>query len=313
MKQVTVLGATGGVGYALTKELLSRGIEVVAFARTKSKLTALFGEEKKVKLISGNVLNETDLIEAIRGSDAVYHAVNFPYQQWEKKQMVFLNRLIALAENINISLILCDNIYAYGDKDSYVAETSKKEPSTKKGNIRLEMEQRLLESTIPTLIVHLPDLYGPNAVNTLLHETLRNAVIGKKANYIGCPTVEREFLYTLDAAKAIVELSLRSRVYNQVWNVSGVLIRGKDLFQLIRRETRTTKEFRVVKKRMIQFLGIFSPQMRELVEMMYLTERPVYLNGEKLAKELDSWLPTSFKIGLRETIDGLRNESIHTL
>ncbi|WDF02449.1 SDR family NAD(P)-dependent oxidoreductase [Shouchella hunanensis] len=313
MKQVTVLGATGGVGYALTKELLSRGMEVVAFARTKSKLTAMFGGNKKVQLISGDVLKETDLLAAVRGSDAVYHAVNFPYQQWEEKQMVCLNRLIAHAENTNMSLILADNIYAYGDKDSYVAETSKKEPSTKKGTIRLQMEQQLLESTTPALIVHLPDLYGPYAVNTLLHETLRNAVVGKKANYIGCPTIKREFLYTLDAAKAIVDLSFQNRVYNQVWNVSGVTIRGEDLLQLIRKETRTTKGFRVVKKRMIRLLGILSPQMRELVEMMYLTERPVYLNSEKLANELDYWQPTSFEVGLRETIKELRNESIQSL
>ncbi len=175
------------------------------------------------------------------------------------------------------------------------------------------MEQQLLESTTPALIVHLPDLYGPYAVNTLLHETLRNAVVGKKANYIGCPTIKREFLYTLDAAKAIVDLSFQNRVYNQVWNVSGVTIRGEDLLQLIRKETRTTKGFRVVKKRMIRLLGILSPQMRELVEMMYLTERPVYLNSEKLVNELDYWQPTSFEVGLRETIKELRNESIQSL
>ena len=35
MKKALVLGASGGMGYSIVKELSSRGIKVMAFARTK--------------------------------------------------------------------------------------------------------------------------------------------------------------------------------------------------------------------------------------------------------------------------------------
>ena len=45
MKKALVLGASGGMGYSLVKELSSRGIKVVAFARTKEKLERLFRDD----------------------------------------------------------------------------------------------------------------------------------------------------------------------------------------------------------------------------------------------------------------------------
>ena len=38
------------------------------------------------------------------------------------------------------------------------------------------------------------------------------------------------------------------------------------------------------KRGMIQFIGLFDKQMKEFVEMLYLTEKPVVLSGEKYEK-----------------------------
>lgn len=46
------------------------------------------------------------------------------------------------------------------------------------------MEQELLKSKVPVIIAHLPDLFGPHATNTLLHETLKGAIKGKKKQII---------------------------------------------------------------------------------------------------------------------------------
>ncbi|ANC22392.1 NADH-ubiquinone oxidoreductase subunit 6 [Bacillus cereus] len=35
---------------------------------------------------------------------------------------------------------------------------------------------------------------------------------------------------------------------------------------------------------MIQFIGLFDKQMKKFVEMLYLTEKPVVLSGEKYEK-----------------------------
>ena len=53
MKKALVLGASGGMGYSIVKELSSRGISVTAFARTKRKLEKLFGEDPNVTILAG--------------------------------------------------------------------------------------------------------------------------------------------------------------------------------------------------------------------------------------------------------------------
>lgn len=308
MKKALVLGASGGMGYALVCELISRGIDVIAFSRGKEKLERLYKSPSNVTIFSGNALNKDDLMEAADGVDVMFHAVSFPYQEWDNKHLKCISMMLEVANIKEAKLALVDNIYAYGRQSKQmVTEDAKKEPHTKKGKIRLAMENRLKDSSVPTLIVHMPDLYGPNAENTILHETLKNAVQNKKANFVGDTKVAREFLYTKDGAKAMVELALRQDAYNQNWNIpSAHPITGDELIGILHEVTGYEKKIRTVSKSMIRFLGIFSPFMKEMVEMMYLTENPVLLSGEKYQNEIGSLPRTSYSQGIQETISWMK-------
>ncbi|MBU9710218.1 NAD-dependent epimerase/dehydratase family protein [Evansella tamaricis] len=304
MKKALVAGATGGMGYALVQELTARGVEVVAFSRGKTKLEELYNGKSLVTIFPGDALNQHELLAAAEGTDVIFHSVSFPYPEWQEKHLACIENMIVAAETHQAKVVLVDNIYGYGKQSGQpITENAPKEPHTKKGKIRLEMENRLKGSGFPVLVVHLPDLYGPNAHSTILYETLKNVVENKKANFVGNPNVAREFLYTIDAAKAIVELATREDTYNRNWNIpSPGPITGEELIAIIREVTGYQKPIRIVSKRMIQFIGLFSPFMRELVEMMYLTETPVLLSGEKYKTEIGPLPRTPYKQGLQETI-----------
>lgn len=304
MKKALVVGASGGMGYALVCELVLKEIEVIAFARGKEKLASLFQHKENVTIFAGDALNKQNLLEAAQGVDIIFHAASFPYQEWEHKHLKCLNIMIEVAKMQQAKIALVDSIYAYGRQTTQlVKEEAVKEPHTKKGKIRLAMENRLKDSGVPSLIVHMPDLYGPNAENTILYETLKSILQNKKANFVGNTQVAREFLYTFDGAKAMVELALRLDAYNQNWNVPGVhSITGQELMIIIREITGYKKDVRTVSKGMIRLIGTFSPFMKEMVEMMYLTEDPVLLSGEKYRKRVGTLPYTSYKDGLQETI-----------
>ncbi|KOS67971.1 NADH-ubiquinone oxidoreductase [Lysinibacillus contaminans] len=310
MKKALVVGASGGMGYALVCELVSKDIEVIAFARGKEKLASLFQHKENVTIFAGDALNKQDLLEAAQGVDIIFHAASFPYQEWEHKHLKCLNIMIEVAKMQQAKIALVDNIYAYGRQTTHlVKEEAVKEPHTKKGKIRLAMENRLKDSGVPSLIVHMPDLYGPNAENTILYETLKSVVNNKKANFVGDMEKAREFLYTFDGAKAMVELALRPDAYNQNWNVPGVpSITGQELMLIIREITGYKKDVRTVSKGMIRLIGTFSPFMKEMVEMMYLTEVPVLLSGEKCKNEIGALSYTSYKEGLQETIVWMKKD-----
>ena len=58
---------------------------------------------------------------------------------------------------------------------------------------------------------------------------------------------------------------------------------------------------------MIQFLGLFSKDMREVVEMFYLNEEPVVLDGEKYERMIGPVPRTSYREGLRQTIEYMQS------
>ena len=102
-----------------------------------------------------------------------------------------------------------------------MTEETEKNPHTKKGKIRLDLENMAKQSGVPLLIAHFPDFYGPHAPNTVLDYTLQGMIHNKKARYIGDPSISREFIYTPDGAKAIVELAVRNRFEGGDWNIPG--------------------------------------------------------------------------------------------
>ncbi|WP_404330998.1 SDR family NAD(P)-dependent oxidoreductase [Mesobacillus maritimus] len=310
MKKALVLGASGGMGYAIVKELSARGIGVVAFARTKEKLEKLFNKDSNVTIFCGDIFSIADLQDAATGVDVIFHSANIPYPEWEEKLPVLVNNILTVAINEQSKLAIVDNIYAYGRcKGKKVKEDAEKSPHTKKGKIRLRLEKMIKESGVSALIAHFPDFYGPNAENSVLHYTLANVVQGKKSGFVGKQNVAREYIFTPDGAKAIVNLALDESAYGQNWNIPGnSVVTGEELIQTIRELTGYQKGLSTVSINMIRVLGLFNANMREVVEMFYLFEEPVVLDGQKYEAMIGPLPRTPYKEGLRQTIDYMKQD-----
>ncbi len=293
------------MGYSIVNELISRGAEVIAFARTEQKLKKLYDERQEITIQTGDVFNLQDLIAASENVDVIYQAANIPYPEWEEKLVPFIGNVIKAAEIQKTKLVLIENIYAYGRSTGIkVTENTPKQPTTKKGKIRLQVEHLVKQSNVPTIIAHFPDFYGPNAENTVLHYTLKDAVQHKKAMFVGNQTIAREFIYTPDGAKAVVNLSMHDNAYGQNYNIPAYdVITGKELVQIIHELSGYDKPVRTVSKNLIRFLGIFNANMREVVEMFYLNEEPVVLDGTKYITEIGPLPRTSYQEGLKRTIE----------
>ena len=69
-----ILGGTGRVGSKIVSYALRDGHQVTVLARTPEKLG--LNHDEKLKVIQGNVLNENDIMAAMRGIDVVISALN---------------------------------------------------------------------------------------------------------------------------------------------------------------------------------------------------------------------------------------------
>ncbi|UUZ91395.1 NAD-dependent epimerase/dehydratase family protein [Paenibacillus sp. P25] len=301
MKKAVVLGATGGVGHPLTAELTKRGIETVAFGRSMGKLERLareLGNPSVLKLAAGDAFKPVDILRAAEGADVIFHSANIPYHEMESRLLPLGESVMTAAERLGAKVVVVDGIYPYGRRTMDKAtEEHPKRPHTRKGKVRLAYEELILGPRwhrARPLIVRLPDYYGPSAQASYLNVTMEAIAAGKPTAFVGNMTVPREYVYLPDAARMIVEIAARPESYGQNWHIPGPgVISGRDIVRIAQRASGKRKAVVPLGRISLSLIGLFNPVMREVVEMLYLTEEPFVLSGEKYEREIGpiSWTP----------------------
>lgn len=91
MKNILIIGATGTLGKAVTKTLLTEtDANLTLFSRSASRLN--ISDLKRQKVISGSVLNESDLLDALKGQDAVFVALSGDLESFAKNIVKALDK-----------------------------------------------------------------------------------------------------------------------------------------------------------------------------------------------------------------------------
>lgn len=313
MKKAIVLGATGGVGQPLTKELVNRGIETVAFGRSSAKLSRLaeeLGSPASLRLETGDAFKPDDIVRAADGADVIFHSANIPYYEMESRLLPLGESVMQAAERLQTKLVVVDGIYPYGRRTTDKAtEDHPKRPHTRKGKVRLAYEELIFGERwhkAKPLIVRLPDYYGPSAQASYLSFTMEAIAAGKPAFFIGNMTVPREYVYLPDAARMIVEIALRDEAYGQNWHIPGPgVITGRDIVRIAQQASGKRRPVIPLGRAGLSLIGRFDPVIREVVEMLYLTEEPFVLSGEKYEREIGPIRWTPHQQAVAETIHGL--------
>ncbi|WP_141430375.1 SDR family NAD(P)-dependent oxidoreductase [Bacillus sp. 03113] len=314
MKKAIVLGATGGTGSAIVRELINRGIPTIAFGRSSEKLLKLkesYGNPEYLTLQTGDVFQVEDVYKAASEADVIFQCAAVPYNKMEEQQLPLGEAVLKAANRLGAKVVFVDGIYPYGHaKTQYVNEDHPKNPHTKKGKIKLEFEKLIFHSRwnqSKHLIVRLPDYYGPTAnKSSYLGMTMEAIAEGKTAMFIGNMTIPREYVYLPDAADMIVELASLDEAYGQNWNIPGSgVISGRELVQLAQKARGISKPVIPLRKASLTFIGMFDPIIREIVEMLYLTEEPVVLDGSKYERLVGPIPATPYEKGIEDTIQAL--------
>jgi len=321
LKKAMVIGATGGTGASITEELVKRGIETIAFGRSQKKLEqfrARLGYPDNLSLAVGDAFRPEDIVTASNDADTLFHCANVPYHEMVSKLIPLGESVMEAANRLSLKAVVIDGIYPYGRRQmDKVTEEHPKQPHTKKGEIRLAYEKMLFDdrwSQAKVMIVRLPDYYGPTANEaSYLGSTLEAIAAGKLAFFIGNMRVPREFVYLPDAAFMIAELADRDVAFGQNWHIPGVgLISGKDIVRIAQQAIGNVKPVIPLGKIGLSLIGLTSPVMKEVVEMLYLTEEPLVLSGDKYERLIGPVRATAFEEGIKVTIRELqkRNTSL---
>jgi nucleoside-diphosphate-sugar epimerase len=310
--KVAIFGAAGAIGRALGRELRFRDISFRAVGRTRAKLEEAFGDMRQAEIHAADLADPQAATEAARGVAAILYAVGVPYTSFQlhpKLMQVTVDAAIAAGVP---RLVVVSSVYSYGVPETrIVSETHPRNPPAFKGRMRKEQEdiafRAQLEGKLESMVIRLPDFYGPWADTSLANMIMRVALAGKPADWLGSPDKPHEFVYVPDTAPVIVELASRPDCYGQAWNLAGVAeIRGGEFMTLVYRQLGKEAKWRTIGRTKLKIAGWFNPLMKELVEMHYLFETPVILDDSKLLRTLGTVEKTPYEAGIQKTLAWMR-------
>jgi nucleoside-diphosphate-sugar epimerase len=163
-----VIGITGSVGREIAEALLRRDWQVRALHRDPSTARISGSLPNAVQWIKGDAMKSSDVVEAAHGTQLIVHAANPPnYRNWRGLVLPMLDNTIAAARLSNARILLPANIYNFGCNAAPVLkENSPQIPTTRKGQVRVEMELKLQKASlygVRSLVVRAGDFIGPGA------------------------------------------------------------------------------------------------------------------------------------------------------
>jgi len=311
-----IIGATGGIGSETALALLARGWRIRALNRNPAKAARDMVHLSKVEWVKGDAMNAADVLAASKGVSLVVHAANPPgYKNWKGTALPMLESSIAAARAAGARLVFPGTVYNYGPETfPLIAETAPQKPRTRKGAIRVAMEERLkraAEEGTPVLIVRAGDFFGPHATqnNWFGQGIVKPSKPLRSVAYPGSHKVGHAWAFLPDLAETIARLVDREAElaafdtfhFGGHWFDEGV-----EIARATARVAGIPKaRIKTVPWFAIHLLAPFSETFREMLEMRYLWKKPLQLDNRKLVAFLGQEPHTPLDCALRVTLTGL--------
>ena len=306
----TILGSGGSIGTDLAKALQQYTDKIKLVSRNHVKIN-----DTDI-LQSADLTDSKSLEKAVEGSSICYVTIGFEYslKVWQQQWLSFIKNAVDSCIKYNSKLVFFDNVYAIGkDNIKHITENSAISPSSKKGEIRAEVDRFIIEQiekgNPEIIIARSPDFFGPEKKKNSLMMNLiyDNLIKGKTAQWFGNADVIHSMGFTPDLAKGTALLGNSPDAYNQIWNlpVDKNALTGREWVKLFADELKTSDKVKVIPEIVIKLLGIFVPVLREMPEMIYQFENQFYFDSSKFISRFN-FEPTKNKEAVRITIENLR-------
>jgi nucleoside-diphosphate-sugar epimerase len=312
---VLVLGATGGIGGEVARQLKDSGWNVRALQRRGAQPIE---NRNGITWLRGDALNAQDVMMAANGCSVIVHAVNPPgYRRWSELVLPMLDNSIAVATALRATLVLPGTIYNFGpDAFPVLSEESSQHPVTRKGAIRVEMERRLLAASnngARVLIVRAGDFFGPKAGNNWFSQGLIKP--GKSVRTVSNPGrkgVGHQWSYLPDVARTMVELLARRDSLKPFaafhmaghWDADGSQM-CDSIRRVVAGRTGQAPRRSAFPWWLLSLAAPFVTTFREMREMRYLWRTPISMDNSRLIAVLGKEPHTPLDEAVEATLIGL--------
>ena len=304
----TILGSSGVIGTELAKSLTQYTDKIRLVSRNPKRVNPTD------QLVIADLTNHQQVLTAVEGSEVVYLTVGLEYKigVWQTQWPIIMQNVIEACKTYKAKLVFFDNVYAYGLVKGWMKEDTIVNPLSKKGEVRAQIAQMIMSEVekghLDAIIARAADFYGPNTPLSFATVTVfQNLKKGKKAQWFLDADKKHSMTYTPDAGKATAILGNTISAYNQIWHLptDKNVLTGKEFIEIAAKAFGVEPKYMVLKKWMIQMVGMFVPVVKESIEMLYQNEYDYLFDSTKFEKAFN-FTPTSYQDGIAETVRSMK-------
>lgn len=269
-----VFGASGGVGNAVVRELVSKGESVRGVSRSGTAIVP-----SGVEMTAADASNLDDVRRVMQDAAVVYQCL-FPAVQ---------DAIIEVASETGSTLVVANNNYMYDPTMGPMSEESPHSYGTREGGkFYAEMAEQAIAAhqsgRIRATVGQASDIYGPNVRHGIGSDQVFGPVMaGRPANFLGDLDVLHTYTYADDCGRGLVTLGEREEALGEVWHIpSADPITSRELLNMIFDEMGVEPKVRVANGALLSGLALFNSDMRRLKrEKVYQFTTPWIVDHSK--------------------------------
>lgn len=302
----TILGAGGGAGTEITRELSRYTKDIRVVSRNPKKVN------ETDQLMKADLTDPIQLDKAVEGSKIVYVTIAFPYniKVWRELWPKFTLNLIDSCSKHKSKIVFVDNVYMYDPKYlSNMTEETPINPVSEKGKVRSEVARMLMDAVeknrVEAIIARAADFYGPNVNGSMLYQSVYlNLVKDKSPQWLGKLDVIHSFIYNKDIGKAVALLGNTPDAYNQIWHLptTDQKLTNHQWIELMMNAMNKQKKIQTMPEWMINLVGVFMPILKELQDVGYQFKNDYFFDSSKFNNKFN-FEPASPEQGIKETVN----------
>ena len=315
MKQ-TILGAGGPIGIELAKALTAYTTDIRLVSRNPKKVN------QTDTLFPADLTKKEEVLKAVEGSHITYVAIGFAYntRTWKENWVPFIQNVVDACIKHNSKLVFFDNVYAIGGNNvNNITENSPISPTSKKGEIRAEVDRIILKNmesnNLQAIIARSPDFFGGTARQTsvIMNLVYDNLIKDKKAQWFCNAKLVHTMGYVPELAKGTAMLGNTPEAYNQIWNLptDANRITGEEWINLFAKELGKDNKFTVLPNWMVKGFGLIVPVMKELAEMNYQYDREYFFDSSKFNNYF-KFTPIPHSVAVKQAIEQMSDSNEKT-
>lgn len=305
-----VVFGTGAIGRSIMEELVKRGESVRMVNRSGKMEEAPAG----VEVVASDLYDPARVREVTREARVVYQAAQPNYYEWPQKFPSLQKSIIDGLTGSSAKLVLVENLYMYGETDgTALSEDLPHNAHTRKGRVRAEISRAAFqahkEGRLRITSARGGNFFGPWGTDSTMGARVFFPLLhGKSAQLIGRTDLPHSHTYVKDFGSALVLLGEREQADGQAWHVPNDQPRMSqgELVRLFAEEAGVEPKISSMGKLMMAIGGLFIPEAKETLEMMYEFEQPFIVDSSKFEKTFGV-KATPIRESIRETVNWYKN------